>query len=432
MQEDVHFSGETAYQRTLQQVQDLGVSIETIIDVGSSNGPWSFMAKEIIPDAHCHLIEANPHWKSSLEWIVSEYPDFSFVMAAAGPEDGEIQFSYVAEDPYSGYVSLGDSVATTISVPMITIDKEVERLNLKPPYLIKLDTHGFERGILKGASRTLRQTALLVTECYNIMREEDRRFPEMVQFYEGLGLKCIQLVAPMFRPFDDALWQFDLAFLDNRYLSDQSHDLLPDPGSTSFLQTTDALRRITRRGIEVASIIDVGGGDGSWSRMAQQILPEARIHIIETDSRWRASLEMLSQQDQKFSYSIGEPSIDEIVSQFKLRPPYLIRINIPDQERQILASAKKTLRLCHLLVARCYNFPDDPRQLFAPMVQFYEGLGFRTIDMAEIVQRPSGKAMWSLDFFFVSAKRPEANIYDYDKPTWCGNGYWDATGDQSG
>jgi hypothetical protein len=35
----------------------------------------------------------------------------------------------------------------------------------------------------------------------------------MCAYLGGLGFRCIDLVDPMYRPHDDALWQMDLVFL---------------------------------------------------------------------------------------------------------------------------------------------------------------------------------------------------------------------------
>jgi FkbM family methyltransferase len=43
-----------------------------------------------------------------------------------------------------------------IEVPVVSIDSELERRKLDGPYLLKLDIHGFEVPILKGAIETLK------------------------------------------------------------------------------------------------------------------------------------------------------------------------------------------------------------------------------------------------------------------------------------
>jgi hypothetical protein len=95
-----------------------------------------------------------------------------------------------------------------------TVDNEVSSRAWTGPYLLKFDTHGFELPILKGALKTLQDTAVVVMECYNFrIAPECLTFHEMCAYLGGLGFRCIDLVDPMYRPHDDALWQMDLVFL---------------------------------------------------------------------------------------------------------------------------------------------------------------------------------------------------------------------------
>jgi hypothetical protein len=82
------------------------------------------------------------------------------------------------------------------------------------PYLLKLDTHGYEVPILEGARETLTRTEAIIMECYNFrIAPECLMFGDMCQHMERLGFRCIDLVDPMHRLADDSLWQMDLVFV---------------------------------------------------------------------------------------------------------------------------------------------------------------------------------------------------------------------------
>jgi hypothetical protein len=96
---------------------------------------------------------------------------------------------------------------------MTTIDYEVQSRQLEGPYLVKLDTHGFEPEILDGASSTLQQTATLIVEAYNFeLRPGVLRFYELCALLAGRGFRPIDLIDPMRRPKDGAFWQVDIVF----------------------------------------------------------------------------------------------------------------------------------------------------------------------------------------------------------------------------
>lgn len=99
---------------------------------------------------------------------------------------------------------------------MTTVDAEVARLSLAGPFLLKLDTHGFEIPIFEGAASTLDQTSLLIVEAYNFeLRPGALRFHELCTYLGGRGFRPLDVVDVMRRPGDDVLWQFDLFFARN-------------------------------------------------------------------------------------------------------------------------------------------------------------------------------------------------------------------------
>ncbi len=196
----------TSLEAAVTRIAARGVKIATVIDVGASDGRWSLTVERGWPHARFHLIEASDHWHSALDALVARKPGFSRTMAAAGPSVGQVAF-VAGGDPFGGRVDFSDPP----TVPMVTVDSEVARLGLKPPYLLKLDTHGPEREILSGARETLKHTSLLISEFYNFQAEE-RRWPQMVALIEGMGFRCVDLIDPLWRP-DGKLWQMDFAFM---------------------------------------------------------------------------------------------------------------------------------------------------------------------------------------------------------------------------
>jgi FkbM family methyltransferase len=186
--------------------------INTIIDVGASNGMWTKMALDYFPKSNYLLVEAQPVHLDALTEFVSTHLNVEFVLAAAGDKQGQIYFN--AGDPFGGQASYAPYENYNIAVPVTTIDCEVNSLGLSGPYLLKLDTHGFEIPIFEGASATLEKTEIIVVECYNFkISPECLLFYEMCEYLNGKGFRCIDLADPMWRPYDNAFWQMDLIFI---------------------------------------------------------------------------------------------------------------------------------------------------------------------------------------------------------------------------
>ena len=89
----------------------------------------------------------------------------------------------------------------------------VAEYQLTGPYLLKFDTHGYEMPILRAAAKVLRETQVIVMEVYNFdITPHCLCFPAMCAHLETLGFRCLDLVDPMLRSRDQALWQMDLVF----------------------------------------------------------------------------------------------------------------------------------------------------------------------------------------------------------------------------
>lgn len=189
-----------------------GLEITTIIDVGASNGSWSKMAKQYFPNAFYFLIEANDVHAQALLEFKYQNQNVDYVLAAAGDLVGEIYFD--AKDPFGGQASYSPTTPDYITIHVTTIDKQVTEKSLHPPFLLKLDTHGFELPILKGAQDTLKKTNMIVIETYNFKLTPDSlRFWEMCSHLETHGFRPIDLCDTMHRPKDHAFWQMDLFFI---------------------------------------------------------------------------------------------------------------------------------------------------------------------------------------------------------------------------
>lgn len=199
----------------LARVLGRNLAINSVIDVGASNGMWSKVAREFLPDAHYLLIDANPIHEEALKAYVATEKNTAYALVAAGAQDSKIYFN--AEDPFGGVASYTQE-EHYVELPMRSVDSLVQEHKLKAPYLLKLDTHGFEVPIFEGAEETLKQTNLIFVEVYNFrIQDESLLFHEMCAFLADKGFRMIDLCDPLFRERDGALWQMDFLFIrDNR------------------------------------------------------------------------------------------------------------------------------------------------------------------------------------------------------------------------
>lgn len=196
-----------ALRRMSARVPDIG----TVIDVGASDGQWSRVARQFFPTARYLLIEANPTHEPALRAYADSAPRVEYMLAAAGDTRGELYFD--SSHAFGGVAAHEERPGMT-KLPATTLDHELAVRDLPPPYLIKLDTHGFEVPIFAGAVKTLERAGLLVVEAYNFRLERDSlRFFELCAYLAERGFLPADMCDPMHRRRDELLWQFDLMFM---------------------------------------------------------------------------------------------------------------------------------------------------------------------------------------------------------------------------
>lgn len=201
--------------RVLPRLHALAGPINTVIDVGASDGRWSGSVKRYWPNAQYLLVEAQDVHRDGLRHYSAANPNVTVEHAAASDRAGSLYF--MNSGPFSGSASHEPFNDSCTEVPCISIDDAVISHRLPGPFLIKLDTHGHEREILTGASNTLQQSNLLVVEAYNFANFGRMMFWELCEFLHERGFRPAALSEPMVRESDELLWQMDLWFLPSSH-----------------------------------------------------------------------------------------------------------------------------------------------------------------------------------------------------------------------
>lgn len=196
----------------LQRSTERGLNVKTVIDVGASDGRWSKICMNFQPSAKYLLIEAQEEHKKGLDRFILDNKNADYIIAAAGRREGYIYFDN--SNLFGGLASESPFEKNCIQVPLVSIDAEVDKRNLEPPYLIKLDTHGFEVPILEGSMKTIKQAELIIIESYNYrLTNESLRYFEMCNYMEKIGFSPIENVDFTLRKYDNSFWQMDTFFI---------------------------------------------------------------------------------------------------------------------------------------------------------------------------------------------------------------------------
>jgi FkbM family methyltransferase len=200
------------------------ISANTIIDLGAASGTWTQKAMKFWPDSIFLMVEPLAERSEILIEMTRKFPNCFYVPHAVGDSNEKVKF-IVSPDLDGSGVYGSNSEGEERLVYMRKLDEVVDSSNVKGPYIIKFDTHGFEIPILSGSVKTLASTEAIIMECYGFtLSDTCIRFPEMCIHLEKLGFRLFDLTEIMRRPRDKAFWQCDAVFLksDNPVFSENT------------------------------------------------------------------------------------------------------------------------------------------------------------------------------------------------------------------
>jgi FkbM family methyltransferase len=208
---------------------------------------------------------------------------------------------------------------------------------------------------------------------------------------------------------------------------------------------SSAVRRIAEHRFAIRTIIDIGASDGRWSLNTMKIFPDSTVLAIEPLKERLGALEDCRQKYVNFDYELcaagesdgdkvtlnvsndldgstvdgtgGESrqiqirTIDSIVSERKLKGPFLMKFDTHGYEIPILNGAEETLKKAEVVIMEVYNFQITNHALrFHEMCFEMERMGFRCYDIAGPMFRIYDKSFWQMDLFFC---RKDSEIFCY-------------------
>lgn len=210
------------------------------------------------------------------------------------------------------------------------------------------------------------------------------------------------------------------------------------------LQTTaldQALQRLQGHQIEIASLIDVGASNGSWSKTFSRHFP-SRHHLLidaneihstelgkacQENPDWHFVIAAVGEREEELYFDASDPlgghlskhlhtanyrsckssSIDNLLEKYPLPGPFLIKLDTHGVEIPILNGSSKALEQTNALVIEAYNFSfSEPAVPFWELCRHLFELGFRPLDVFDLLHREVDNAFWQFDLLFVRSDLP--------------------------
>lgn len=198
----------TSKRASLHNLRNLGFNPKVVIDVGAQIG--TFELYECFPQSKHLMIEPVREHEPQLLNIARQLPDAEVIIAAVSKKSGTVELSVSNNLQYASITESagGSGDFSQRTVAAVTLDDVCRERKLEGPYLIKIDVDGLEVDVLKGAVHILNDTEYLVIESTLFGQIYD-----VMDFMRIHGFVAYDIVDPLYRPVDMALWQVDIAFV---------------------------------------------------------------------------------------------------------------------------------------------------------------------------------------------------------------------------
>ncbi len=211
----------------LGQAKNIGLSPNTVIDVGAAYGEFTLKCETVFPDAKYILIEPLEEFKPFLNVVIETISNGEYIPVAATAKRGKITINIHPDLVGSSiYLESEDSSVNGVPriVPAITLDSLINRKRIEPPYLMKIDVQGAELDILLGAEEILRNTeyVLLEVSFFEFFRDGPL-FYDVMTFMKSRGFVPYDIFSLQYRVLDNALSQVDITFVKKTGLFRKYH-----------------------------------------------------------------------------------------------------------------------------------------------------------------------------------------------------------------
>ncbi|HEY9610730.1 FkbM family methyltransferase [Allocoleopsis sp.] len=199
----------------LSQACQNGLQPKTIIDVGAASGTPALY--EVFPEARHILIEPLEEYIPHLNSLVDKLEQAEYIIAAATPQPGNLVINVHPDLVGSSfYKEEEDSDVNGIerTIPGMTLDNICSERGIEGPYLIKIDTQGYELEVLKGAQTVLKDTELVILEVsfFEFFKDGPQIY-DCMTFMKEQGFVAYDIFDLQYRLLDGAMSQVDIAFV---------------------------------------------------------------------------------------------------------------------------------------------------------------------------------------------------------------------------
>lgn len=198
-------SNERDFYLEMQRVlQDDGI---VIYDIGAARGVFSCLVAKLYNVAEIHSFEPIPDTYSQLLSSVKPYPNIYCHNVALGNEKIDKEMYITSNSDSSSLLKMEHlheaeftniSISKNIIVNCVQLDDYVREQSLALPHVVKIDVQGYEKNVLQGGEKTIRQASYCVVEMsFYPLYKKSPLFDDIYTQMKELGFRLIGMSKPL-------------------------------------------------------------------------------------------------------------------------------------------------------------------------------------------------------------------------------------------
>lgn len=206
----------------ISRLKNIGVSPNTVIDVGANVGQFAVAASRLFKDASIYSIEPDPITAEVLRKNTSQEGRISISVVALGETVGEAKFYVNRDSQVSSLLPLGEdrisafpgsTVARELKVPISTLDTLFGGKEFKGPILLKIDVQGFEDRVIRGGGEFLKKVEwILIEVSFANLYQGERNFQSIQSLLKENGFEFLRPMNFHTSPLTSEIIEMDALF----------------------------------------------------------------------------------------------------------------------------------------------------------------------------------------------------------------------------
>ena len=198
-------------------------NIRTVVDVGANAGQFSSAIRCFVPEAQIYAFEPLPDCYESLCRRLAKRGRFQGFCTAVGAENGDVTFWRSEFAKSSSVLPMTElhkesfpwsKGAKGLKVPQCRLDDCLDKMELAPNVLLKIDVQGYELQVLRGAQRLLQEVEYaLVETSFQKLYQGQADFHQVYELMRGEGFGYAGNLEQLLSPVDGTILQADSLFV---------------------------------------------------------------------------------------------------------------------------------------------------------------------------------------------------------------------------